>query len=154
MCGGERTWRGGRSSPGAVVEKCACVLESLGALAAGDDSGLGEKGRALQSPWNLIFNHAAWSFQTAVFPRGPFPHASLACCFSGTRADFPRPHFLYPAKRRGREGAGHKAHAQPLHSRLRAAGTASAVCACALRRCGFNSFRVCLQLDPCFELRV
>jgi hypothetical protein len=97
---------------------------------------------------------AAWRVQIALFPLGPFPHPSLACCFSGTRADFPRPHFLYPAKRRGREGAGHKAHAQPLHSRLRAAGTASAVCACALRRCGFNSFRVCLQLDPCFELRV
>lgn len=47
-----------------------------------------------------------------------------------------------------------KAHAQPLHSRLRVAGTASAVCACALRHCGFNSFRVCLRLDPCFELRV
>lgn len=47
-----------------------------------------------------------------------------------------------------------KAHARPLGSRLRAAGRASAVCACALRHCGFNSFRVCLQKDPRCELRV
>lgn len=51
-----------------------------------------------------------------------------------------------------RKGGGGKApetktHARPLRSRLRAAGRASAVCACAFKHCGLNSFRVCPQLD-------
>ncbi|KAH0510677.1 Tubulin alpha-1B chain [Microtus ochrogaster] len=37
-----------------------------------------------------------------------------------------------------------KTHARPLRSRLRKAGTASAVCACALRQCGFR--RECISI--------
>lgn len=150
-------------APGAVIQGWACG-RAWSPCCWGRTSRVGGKRDALGSPWSQVSRrhalhwayHAAWRVQPAGFPRGPFPHPFLARRFASARARSPAPPSLplrcekAGAERRRRR----KAHAQPLGSRLSAAGRASAVCACALRHCGFNSFRVCLQWDPSFELRV
>lgn len=60
-----------------------------------------------RSPTVHTLHETAWRFQTAVLPRGPFPHPPLAFCIRA-RAACPRPHFLLSVKRRGREGSGNK----------------------------------------------
>lgn len=89
------------------------VRESVGAHAAGDVRGLGEKGStriSLES--GLQSSHPVENVQHGAFRlqssrAGPSPILHLLAAFRA-RAAFPRPHFLFSAKRRGREGAGDK----------------------------------------------
>lgn len=76
--------------------------------AAGDRRGLGEKGLSRVSVDSRLplstpcTRPTAWRFWTTVFPLPPFPHPSLAFCFSGARTQpFPRPHFLFSAEKAG-----------------------------------------------------
>lgn len=57
------------------------VRKSLGPMMLGTSVVWGRR-EALGSLWNRVSNHhtlrktcCIWCFQTAVFPRGPFPHS-------------------------------------------------------------------------------
>lgn len=89
-------------------------------------------------PFTPCTRPTAWRLQSSRARPSPIPPL-----LSAFRA---RAYTLFPAftsAEKAGEGRRQetKTHARPLHSRLRKAGTASAVCACALRHCGF---RVCL----------
>lgn len=122
----------------------------------------GGEGRTLISlESGLQSSHPARNMQHGVLRlqssrEGPSPTLPLLAAFRARgRAAFPPPSLPLSGEK---AGAGRrrrqKTHAQPLLSRLTAAGTASAVCACALSYCGFNSFWVCPQLDPGLGLMV